>query len=622
MGNSTATRRILSLALTSTLAACGYGSSGTPGGPGNPTGTGGHVAPTDGPTGTGGTSAGSGGDTGATASGGASVVTGTGGMSSTGTGGGQAATGGSIGTETGGSSGTTGKAGTSGNAGATASGGTTASGGSTGHGGTVGSGGTTASGGTTGSGGTTPPSDWGTPVAGGPSGTGVTATVTVNTGTTVGTVGPKFVGFSYEKTHITNASLTSSNKKLIGLYKLLGTPTVRLGANDVDQSNWGGTGNAPSSPQGQPFTHTIVSGMVDQFCGFLQATGSQSIYGVNFQSGNVTQSTAEATYVMSKCASSIWGIELGNEIDKYGSWSAQKQKWETLGTSLTGISGVSIIGAAAEWSAASSFTAPFTADESAKFGDKLRLITNHYYNAGANTSDATASTLQNLKSIITSIADTVNAAAVKAKVPDGWRYGEANTFWGHGQMGVSDTIIAALWSLDFMYLTAEHGGNGIDWHGGEVGQDGTRPFYYAAVAESGGMVTGVQPLFYGLLLFATAGTGPVLSTTVSSSNSNFTAYAVKGSGYNSVVLVNRNATMGVTATVNVGAPVSSASAIYLQGTPAGSLSAGAGQVTLAGSTVTTDGVWARGAPYMQATSGNTVTVYVPPVTAALVRVVP
>jgi hypothetical protein len=586
------TRVILSLALTSTLlAGCGYGSSGTP----NPGGTepGGHVTSTGGAdgTGTGGTNTGSGGDPGTGTAGAA------GGVPVTGTGGGEVGTGG-------------GEVGTGG--------GQVGTGGSMG-GGTGGSAGTTGSGG---SGGSTAPSDWGTPVSGGPTGTGVTATVTVNTGTTVGQIGPKFTGFSYEKTHITNASLTSSNKKLIGLYKLLGTPNVRLGANDVDQSNYGGTGTAPASPQGQPFTHTVVSGMIDQFCGFVQATGSSSIYGVNFQSGNVSQSTAEATYVMSKCGSSIWGIELGNEIDKYGSWSAQKQKWETLGTSLTAIPGASIIGAAAEWSAAASFTAPFAADESAKFGNKLRLITNHYYNAGANTSEATASTLQNLKSIITSIADDVNTAAVKAKVPDGWRYGEANTFWGHGQMGVSDTIIAALWSLDFSYLTAQHGGNGIDWHGGEVGQDGTRPFYYAAVAESGGQVTGVQPLFYGLLLFANAGTGPELSTTVSSSNTNFTAYAVKGNGYKSVVLVNRNATMGVTATVNVGAPVTSASAIYLQGTPAGSLSAGAGQVTLAGSTVTTDGVWNRGAPFTQATSGNTVTVYVPPVTAALVRVVP
>jgi len=572
-----AIRVILSLALTSTLlAACGYGSSGTPDGNGTGTGTGGHVNSTGGTngTGTGGTNTGSGGDpgTGTGGGGGGAPVAGTGGMSAAGTGGGQDSTGGSAGTS--------------------------------------------------GSGGSTAPSDWGTPVSGGPMGTGVTATVTVDPGTTVGEIGPKFTGFSYEKTHITNASLTKDNKKLIGLYKLLGAPTVRLGANDVDQSNYGGTGDAPTSPKGQPFTHTVLSGMIDQFCGFLQATGSSSIYGVNFQSAPVSQSTAEATYVMSKCGSSIWGIELGNEIDKYGSWSAQKQKWETLGSSLTAIPNVSIIGAAAEWSAASSFTAPFTADESLKFGNKLRLITNHYYNAGAGTSEATASTLQNLKSIIGSISNDVNTAAVKAKVPDGWRYGEANTFWGHGQMGVSDTIIAALWSLDFSYLTAQHGGNGIDWHGGEVGQDGTKPFYYAAVAESGGQVTGVQPLFYGLLLFANAGTGSVLSTTVTSSNTNFTAYAVKGSGYKSVVLVNRNATMGVTATVNVGAPVTSASAIYLQGTPAGSLSAGPGQVTLAGSTVTTDGVWNRGAPYIQATSGNTATVFVPPVTAALVRVVP
>ncbi|MFL5306152.1 MAG: hypothetical protein ACJ8F1_13120 [Polyangia bacterium] len=588
----------MSLALTSTLlAACGYGSSGTPTGnsTGNGTGSGGHVTSTGGTngTGTGGSNSGAGGDpgTGTGGAAGGTVVTGTGGVSTTGTGGGRGGTGGSVVTGAGGSA----SAGTSGNAG------------------TIG---------TTGSGGTMAASDWGTPVAGGPSGTGVTATVTVNTGTTVGEVGPKFVGFSYEKTHITNASLTSSNHKLIGLYKLLGTPTVRLGANDVDQSNYGGTGSAPSAPSGQPFTHTVVSGMIDQFCGFLQATGSQSIYGVNYQGGNVSQSTAEATYVMNKCASNIWGIELGNEIDKYGSWSAQKQKWETLVTALNNIPGVSIIGAAEELSADTSFTAPFTADEAMKFGNKLRVITNHYYNAGANTSGATASTLQNLKSIITSIADNVNNAAVKAKVPDGWRYGEANTFWGHGQMGVSDTIIAALWSLDFMYLTAEHGGNGVDWHGGEVGQDGTRPFYYAAVAESGGQVTGVQPLFYGLLMFATAGNGSVLSTAVTSSNSNFTAYAVKGSGFKSVVLVNRNATQGVTATVNVGAPVTSASAIYLQGTPAGSLSAGAGQVTLAGSTVTTDGVWNRGAPFTQATSGNTATVYVPPVTAALVRIVP
>ena len=145
-------------------------------------------------------------------------------------------------------------------------------------------------------------------------------------------------------------------------------------------------------------------------------------------------------------------------------------------------------------------------------------------------------------------------------------------------------------------------------------------YYYSPISELGGVVMSVQPGYYGLLLFSTAGHGSILSTAVSSSNANFSAYSVKGDQYISVVLVNRNASNGVNAAVNVGAPIASASAIYLQGTPAGSLSAGAGSVTLAGSTVTTDGTWNRKAPYMQSTSGNTASVYVPPVTAALVRI--
>jgi hypothetical protein len=77
---------------------------------------------------------------------------------------------------------------------------------------------------------------------------------------------------------------------------------------------------------------------------------------------------------------------------------------------------------------------------------------------------------------------------------------------------------------------------------------------------------------------------------------------------------------GVNATVDLGSAVSSASAIYLQGTPAGNLTAAAGSVTIAGAQVTVAGAWARNPPYIQTTSGNNVSVYVPPASAALVRV--
>jgi len=133
-------------------------------------------------------------------------------------------------------------------------------------------------------------------VPGGPAGSGTPATVTVDPGTTVGTIGADFTGFSSEKTHIMDGSLASSNTNLIVLYKLLGSPMLRLGANDVERCTWVGTGTAPSQPNGPPFNTKVTTGGVDLLCGFLAATESKTIYGVNFQLDDVTASSAEAAY--------------------------------------------------------------------------------------------------------------------------------------------------------------------------------------------------------------------------------------------------------------------------------------------------------------------------------------
>jgi hypothetical protein len=228
--------------------------------------------------------------------------------------------------------------------------------------------------------------------------------------------------------------------------------------------------------------------------------------------------------------------------------------------------------------------------------------------------------LQITTTLLTDIFDTIKAAATKNNLP-AWRMDENNTCSGHGQQGVSDTFIAGLWAIDYMFEVAKRGGSGVNFHGSENGMDGTVPFYYEPMKEDQGMVVQVQPEYYGLLLFAEAGVGSMVSTTVTTSAQNFTAGAIKASGFTSVVLNNRNtSSAGVTATVNLGSAVSSASAIYLEGTPAGSLTAAAGNVTLAGATVSVAGDWPRNAPYVQTVSGNSVSVYVPPASAALVRV--
>jgi hypothetical protein len=332
---------------------------------------------------------------------------------------------------------------------------------------------------------------------------------------------------------------------------------------------------------------------------------------------------------MSKCASSIYGFEIGNEINRYGTWASLQSEWESIATAIVATPGAMLIGPAAGGGDAASLSTPFAQSESAKFGSKLVLLTQHYYAGTAGTNSATAARLQTpdpdaptSEDGLVGTISTMNTASTMYKIANAYRLGEVNTFAGHGQMGVSDTLIAGLWGIDLMFVTAEHGGSGVNFHGGETGMDGSRPFYYMPIMETNGVVVAVQPLYYGMLLFSLAGQGPMVSTTVTTSNMYFTAYAIKANGFTSVVLDNKDATNGVNATVDLGSAVTSASAMYLQGTPAGSLTAASGSVTLGGATISTDAVWTHDPPYTQTTSGNTVTVYIPPASAALVRVLP
>jgi hypothetical protein len=308
-------------------------------------------------------------------------------------------------------------------------------------------------------------------------------------------------------------------------------------------------------------------------------------------------------------------------------WDTIKSEYESIATAVLATPGVLLIGPAGGGGDALSLSTPYAADESAKFGNKLVMLTQHYYAGTAGNTTAVASRLQTpdpdpptAQTGLVGTLSTMNTAATTNKIAQGYRCGECNTFAGHGQMGVSDTLIAGLWGIDLMFVTAKNGGSGVNLHGGETGMDGSKPFYYEPIMENNGAVVQVQPIYYSMLIMNLVGLGPMVSTTVNTTNPNFTAYAVKANGFTSVVLDNKSATTGVNATVNLGAAVGSASAIYLQGTPAGSLSPMGASVTLAGAGVSPAGVWNRNPPYAQTTSGNTVSVYIPAASAALVRV--
>jgi len=451
-------------------------------------------------------------------------------------------------------------------------------------------------------------------------GTVQTGTVTVTRGASAGTLPAGFAGFSYEKTHMTNNSFTGKNAALIALYKLVAPTVLRIGADDVDACTW-----SPTATQGTgapPFSRSVGTVEVDDLAAMLAAAGARTIYGVNFKSDNPANSAAEATYAYNKLGSSLYGFEIGNEINRFGTWETTlRPQWESIAKAvLASVPDAKLIGPAAGGGNALSLVTPFAADEKA---ENLVLLTQHYYAGTANTAGATVAALQTLNTS-TSVAgllgtlDDTNTAAVNNKIPDGYRVGECNTFAGHGQDGVSNALISALWGIDFMFDSALHGASGVNFHGGEKGMDGNTPFYYSPIEELDGVVTNANPLFYGMVLFNMAGTGALLPTKATAgSDAYFTAYTVQqADGTLMVVLDNKDANNSVKATVNVGAAVTSASAVYLTGP---SLTAETG-ITLAGAGITKTGGWSYTAPYAMATTGDTVTVPVPPGSAVLVRV--
>jgi hypothetical protein len=447
-------------------------------------------------------------------------------------------------------------------------------------------------------------------------------TVTVDRTTTAGTIGPGFAGFSFEKTHMTNGSFTGTNAALIALFKLVGPTVIRIGADDVDKETW----NAATlpGPGDGPYPATVGTKMVDDLGAMLTATGAKVIYGVNFEHDMPANSAAEATYVQTTLGNSVFGFEIGNEINRFGSWTTLKPEWESIAAAIMAASpGAHLIGPAAGGGDQTSLSTPFAADEASK----VILLTQHFYEGTAGTATATVAQLMTADPFpMTSgqgyidMLKVMNTAATTNKIADGFRVGECNTFAGHGEAGVSNALISALWSLDYMFTGAKYGAAGVNFHGGQVGMDGSKPFEYAPIDEAGGAVTGAAPLFYGMLLFNLAGTGTSLATTATAGSLVFTGYAIELSGGGtSVVLVNKDTTSAVQATVDVGTSVASASVIYLQGPTPASLTATTG-ITLAGAGITPAGTWARNAPYALTPSGTSFSVLVPPASAALVRV--
>jgi hypothetical protein len=466
-----------------------------------------------------------------------------------------------------------------------------------------------------------------------PSGAITSASLSV-TSTAQGSIGASFAGLSYEKSTLyENPYLfTGTNANLIALFKLLGPSILRIGGNSVDRNVWTPSGTGQTEGQ-------IAPSDVSALAAFVKAAGWKCLYGINlggagpdpYTSGSIVAATTpalaaeEIAYAYQAFGSSLFGFEIGNECDLYGSsyfsgatWnlSTFESLWTQFRTAIVAQTpaAASLCTGPAAAGSESSWAVPF-----GQYATKsnISLLTQHYYRGNGQSASSTAANLVTPDTTLVSDLGTLNTGAQGIGVP--YRISECNSYYNGGADGVSDAYCSSLWIIDFLFDCALNGAVGTNFHGGGD-SDG-----YTPIADSGGAVVEARPEYCGILLFTLAGQGTLYATNLSGIGSlNITAYAVKtASGGLNIIVVNKDSAQNLQLTVDLPQSANSATLLEMTQLTAGasgpSLSATSG-VTIQGAGVGANGSFSPGTAYILSTSGTQLTCYVPYLSAVLIQV--
>jgi hypothetical protein len=450
-----------------------------------------------------------------------------------------------------------------------------------------------------------------------PAGPFTPATLTVTANGT-GTIGPAFAGLSYEKFWLYQPLFTQANTNLAGIFRRLGASILRIGGNSTDQNTW--TPNGAGQIAGQ-----IAPSDVASAAAFVKATGWQCLYSVNLggsASGATTPAlaAAEVAYAASQFGGSLYGVEIGNECDLYGSsyyagnWSlAQFQAlWEQYRSAiLARTPDVPIIGPASAFNE-STWTVPF----GEAVGNKISLLTQHYYRGDGLLPGATIDFLLSPDTALKADLEILNNGAKNIGIP--FRMAECNSYFHAGAPGVSNSYASSLWIIDYLFDCARGGAAGVNFHGGGNGPG------YTPIANSSGTVIGVRPEFYGILLFTLAGQGRLYATELNADSLNASAYAVRtASGGLNLIINNKDPIQNLQLSAQLPMNIERATVIEMKqlstGAQSPTLTATAG-VTIQGAAVNPDGTFSPRSAYAIPFRASQLRCHVPALSAVLIEV--
>jgi hypothetical protein len=363
---------------------------------------------------------------------------------------------------------------------------------------------------------------------------------------TIGSLPPaklpaNFIGLGYEMSSVAPLGLLSAgNQRYVNLVRGLGKEgVIRVGGIVANYTRYQPQGTITATPKDT----VITNASLEQFRRFLDTTGWQAIWSLNFAHGTIDEAVAEARSVAAVLGNRLLCLELGNEVEEYrNNFRQPAYPYETYRGEFT------------RWHEAivkavpgAAFAAPDTAanvewvERMAEdaHGD-VQLLTTHYYCTGQ--SRGKAGDLLHPDPRLMNVLVRLRAASTASHIP--WRMCETNSFSGGGLRGVSDTFLGALWTLDYMLLLAACGCSGVNIETG-VNQLGfISP--YSPIQDDGRGNNSAGIPYYGMLAFAEAarGCGEIVALQLPSqppsSPDNLTGYALGDAGrFSAIAVINR-----------------------------------------------------------------------------------
>ncbi len=307
-------------------------------------------------------------------------------------------------------------------------------------------------------------------------------------------VSPNFVGLSYEKAELVAGGFFSAqNVTLLPLIRSLGpSGTIRIGGNTSDLT------------RGSPSRTTIA-----ELAAFLRAAGWSLIYGLNLGTGSVEQAVAEALFVVEAVGPLLLAFQIGNEPDLYDR-GLRGRRWNTVAFLAEW---QRFAGAVRERLPNTPFAGPDVGSQpgwvtpfAALRQPRPTLLTCHYYSEGPVWSPLVdiPGMLASELALAEPIRETEIAAAATG-LP--MRVTEANSVYGGGKLGVSDTLAAAAWGADLMFQLAAAGWQGINFHHASPGT-------YSPIIRRGDGRCVARPLYHAMLFFARARAARIVAVRV------------------------------------------------------------------------------------------------------------